>query len=113
MKTIKNIRYMTPDPLYNRQRLRIVAMCHFKDNDYILKQSKITRVALQQIYDSPSLKEPEVVTIRQTRLKLILNEALDIAHYICEHHNMNECILAWEVVDEIDDAASRAGVTYN
>jgi hypothetical protein len=48
------------------------------------------------------------------RLKLILHEALDIAHTICEHGDTNaeECMWAWEMVDEIDDAATRAGVKY-
>jgi hypothetical protein len=79
-----------------------------------LKKSEITRVALQQMYESPSLHEPEKLTTRQLRLKLILHEALDIAHTICEHGDTNaeECMWAWEMVDEIDDAATRAGVKY-
>ena len=79
-----------------------------------LKMNEIRRVALQQMYEAPSLYEPEKVTTRQVRLKMILHEALDIAHNICEHYDANteECMWAWEVVDEIDDAATRAGVKY-
>ena len=79
-----------------------------------LKMSEIRRVALQQLYDAPPLREPEKITVRQVRLKMILHEALDIAHTICEHHHANteECRWAWEMVDEIDDAATRAGVRY-
>jgi len=79
-----------------------------------LKKSEIRRIALQHMYEAPSLNEPEKITVRQVRLKMILHEALDIAHTICEHHDANteECMLAWEVVDEIDDAATRAGVNY-
>jgi hypothetical protein len=46
------------------------------------------------------------------RLKMILNEALDLAHSICERGDDAECLWAWEMVDEIDDAATRAGVQY-
>jgi hypothetical protein len=77
-----------------------------------LKVNEIRRVALQQMYEAPSLHEPEKLTARQVRLKLILHEALDLAHTICEHQNAEECIWAWEMVDEIDDAATRAGVRY-
>ena len=79
-----------------------------------LKITEIRRVALQQMYEAPTLREPEKLTTRQMRLKMILHEALDIAHAICEHYDANteECMLAWEMVDEIDDAATRAGVRY-
>ena len=79
-----------------------------------LKLNEIRRAALQQMYEAPSLHEPVKLTTRQVRLKLILHEALDIAHTICEHHDAksDECIWAWEMVDEIDDAATRAGVKY-
>ena len=46
------------------------------------------------------------------RLKMILVEALDIAHGLCEHGTDQECRWAWEMVDEIDDAATRAGVYF-
>ena len=111
MKTIKKFGYWSPDPIYKKSKLRVVAMC--QKEKYNTKKFDITRVALQQIYDSPSLREPKKITLRQVRLKMILNEALDIAYYICEHGDRTECLLAWEVVDEIDDAATRAGVTYN
>ena len=33
--------------------------------------------------------------------------------YVLSHDaNTEECMLAWEMVDEIDDAATRAGVRY-
>jgi hypothetical protein len=112
MKTIKKFRYWSSDPIYKKSKLQVVAMCQ-NNKKYNTKKFDITRVALQQIYDSPSLREPKKITLRQARLKMILNEALDIAYYICEHGDTMECLLAWEVVDEIDDAATRAGVTYN
>ena len=87
---------------------------HSDDFHREMKKSEIIRIALQHMYEAPSLNEPEKNTVRQVRLKMILHEALDIAHTICEHHDANteECMLAWEVVDEIDDAATRAGVNY-
>ena len=85
---------------------------HSDEFHHELKKSEITRVALQQMYEAPSLHEPNNITARQLRLKLILNEALDIAHAICEHQSAEECMWAWEMVDEIDDAATRAGVRY-
>lgn len=87
---------------------------HSDEFHHELKKSEITRVALQQMYEAPSLHEPTKITSRQLRLKLILNEALDIAHAICEHNDADaeECMWAWEMVDEIDDAATRAGVRY-
>ena len=96
---------------------RPTVKCKAQHSDQIhhkLKMSEIRRVALQQMYDAPSLHEPVKLTTRQVRLKMILHEALDIAHTICEHHDANteECMLAWEMVDEIDDAATRAGVRY-
>ena len=85
---------------------------HSDDFHYKLKKSEITRAALQQMYEAPSLHEPEKLTTRQVRLKMILHEALDLAHSICEHQSVEECLWVWEMVDEIDDAATRAGVRY-
>jgi len=97
--------------------LRPTVKCKAQHSDEfhkIMKKCEIRRIALQHMYEAPSLHEPVKLTARQARLKLILHEALDIAHTICEHHDANteECMWAWEVVDEIDDAATRAGVKY-
>jgi hypothetical protein len=94
-----------------RRKVRCKAQ-HSDDFHYNLKKSEITRAALQQMYEAPSLHEPEKVTTRQVRLKMILHEALDLAHSICEHQSVEECLWVWEMVDEIDDAATRAGVRY-
>jgi len=89
--------------------------CKAQHSDAIhhkMKKYEIRRIALQHMYEAPSLHEPEELTVRQVRLKMILHEALDIAHTICEHRDAQECLWAWEMVDEIDDAATRAGVNY-
>jgi|TARA_B110000240_G_C13484281_1_gene446677 hypothetical protein len=89
--------------------------CKAQHSDAIhneIKKHEIRRIALQCMYEAPSLNEYEELTVRQVRLKMILHEALDIAHTICEHRDAQECLWAWEMVDEIDDAATRAGVKY-
>jgi hypothetical protein len=108
-KTLKKFGYWSPEPKPVRRSVRVIAA---HKGDYEQKKSEITRIALQQLYDAPSLKEPQPVSIQQVRLKMILHEALDIAHSICERGDAQECLWAWEVVDEIDDAAARAGVRY-
>ena len=77
-----------------------------------MKKMEITRIALQHMYEAPSLKEQKKITAKQMRLKMILHEALDLAHSSCEQDDAVECMWAWEMVDEIDDAATRAGVQY-
>ena len=109
VKTLKKFGYWSPEPKPLRRSVRIIAA---HKGDYERKKSEITRIALQQMYEAPSLREPYKITPRQMRLKMILHEALDIAHSICEHDDAQECRWAWEVVDEIDDAATRAGVRY-
>ncbi len=90
----------------------IVAACKGEDIHYQMKKREITRAALEQMYKSPCLHEPRQMTVRQMRLKMLLHEALDVAHAICEREDIHECSQAWEIVDEIDDAATRAGVWY-
>jgi hypothetical protein len=109
VKTLKRFGYWSPEPKPLRRSVRIIAA---HNGDYERKKSEITRIALQQLYDAPSLRETPEVTVRQVRLKMILGEALDLAHSICEHQDAQECRWAWEMVDEIDDAATRAGVRY-
>ena len=75
---------------------------------YEFKKQEVTRNVLQHIYESPSVREPKKLTPRQVRLKLVLNEVIDKAHTICEKGSKEECLWAWEVVDEIYDASSRA-----
>lgn len=77
-------------------------------SSYEHKKNAITRNVLQHIYERPYLKEPEKLTPKQVRLKLILNESINKAHTICEKENEQECIWAWEVIDEIYDAVSRS-----
>jgi len=111
---IKTIGRFVYSPLPKTRKCTTIAASKSEDIHHKMKKSEITRVALQQMYESPSLHEPEKLTTRQMRLKMILHEALDIAHSICEHNDANaeECLWAWEMVDEIDDAATRAGVKY-
>lgn len=110
---LKRFGYWSPPPSdHARRRYNIVAASKSDDIHYEMKKNEITRIALQQLYESPSLREPKQITSRQARLKMILHEALDLAHTICEHQDAQECLWAWEMVDEIDDAATRAGVRY-
>jgi len=90
----------------------IVAACKSDEIHFKMKKAEITKAALEHLYERPHLREERQLTPRQTRLKMILHEALDIAHTICEHGSSGECLWAWEMVDEIDDAAARAGVIY-
>lgn len=107
--TLKKFGHWCPEPSPIRKKLHIAAA---HKGDYEQKKSDITRVALQQLYETPSLREPLEFSVRQVRLKMILHEALDLAHTICEHQDAQECRWVWEMVDEIDDAATRAGVIY-
>ena len=112
MRTLKRFGYWSPQPVPIRHRRGIVAAQRSEEIHYEMKKNEITRIALQHMYDAPSLREPKQITTRQMRLKMILHEALDLAHSICEHQDAQECMWAWEMVDEIDDAATRAGVRY-
>jgi hypothetical protein len=115
MRTLKRFGYWSPPPSKPfRRRCSIAAASKSEDIHYELKKSEITRIALEHMYTKPHIREEKQITPRQMRLKMILHEALDIAHAICEHRDANteECMLAWEIVDEIDDAATRAGVRY-
>ena len=111
--TLKRFGYWQPPSLpHLGRKYTVVAACKSDDIHHRMKKSEITRIALQQMYELPSLREPKELTLRQVRLKMILHEALDLAHTICEHQGAQECLWAWEMVDEIDDAATRAGVRY-
>lgn len=114
VKTHIRFGYWGPPPaLPVRRKYNIVAASKGEDVHYEMKKIEITRVALQHMYEAPPLREPKQITTRQMRLKMILHEALDLAHSICEHQDAQECLWAWEMVDEIDDAATRAGVRYH
>lgn len=90
----------------------VVAASRSDEVHHRMKKSEITRIALEHAYTRPYVYEEKQITPRQMRLKMILVEALDIAHATCEHGTLQECQWAWEMVDEIDDAATRAGVLY-
>jgi len=112
-RTLKRFGYWSPPPSGPlRHKYKIVAASRSDEAHYEMKKSEITRMALEHTYTRPSIREERQVTPRQVRLKLILHEALDLAHSICEHQDATECMWAWEMVDEIDDAATRAGVIY-
>jgi hypothetical protein len=114
VKTLKRFGYWSPPPSGPlRRRYKIVAASRSEEINYERKKAEITRIALQHVYEAPSLREPKQITTRQMRLKMILHEALDLAHSICEDQDAQECLWAWEMVDEIDDAATRAGVRYH
>jgi hypothetical protein len=113
VRTLKRFGYWSPPPSNpTRRRYNIAAASRSEEIHYEMKKAEITRIALQHMYEAPSLREQKQITTRQMRLKMILHEALDLAHSICEHQDAQECLWAWEMVDEIDDAASRAGVRY-
>jgi len=113
VRTLKRFGYWSPPPSNpTRHRYNIAAASRSEEIHYEMKKAEITRVALQHMYEAPSLREQKQITTRQMRLKMILHEALDLAHSICEHQDAQECLWAWEMVDEIDDAATRAGVRY-
>ncbi|AFC35106.1 hypothetical protein OtV6_198 [Ostreococcus tauri virus RT-2011] len=115
VRTLKRFGYWSPPPSTPfRRRYNVVAASKSEDIHYELKKNEITRIALEHMYTRPHIREEKQITPRQMRLKMILHEALDIAHSICEHSDTNaeECMWAWEMVDEIDDAATRAGVKY-
>jgi len=108
VRTLKRFGYWSPPPLEpTRRRHSIVAAS--KSEEIRLE---ITRTALEHMYIAPHFREQKQITPRQMRLKMILVEALDIAHALCEHGTDQECRWAWEMVDEIDDAATRAGVYF-
>lgn len=112
MKTLCRFSYWSSQPVPRRKKCKVVAGQRSEEVHYEMKKNEITRIALQHMYETPSLHEPKQITARQMRLKMILHEALDLAHSICEHQDAEECLWAWEMVDEIDDAATRAGVRY-
>jgi hypothetical protein len=112
VRTLKRFGYWSPPPAEPVRRRTLVMASKSDDVHYEMKKSEITRAALEQVYTAPYFRIQEQITPRQMRLKMILVEALDIAHGICEHGTEQECRWAWEMVDEIDDAATRAGVFY-
>jgi len=77
-----------------------------------MKKVEISRIALECIYTSPSVKYHHEITPKHMRIKLILQEALDMAYHVCEHGTADECLRAWEFVDEIDDSVCRADIEY-
>lgn len=109
VRTLKHLGYWSPPPVGPRQR-RYSIVAGFKSEKIRLE---ITRTALEQVYVTPHFREQKQITPRQMRLKMILVEALDIAHALCEHGTEQERRWAWEMVDEIDDAATRAGVYHH
>ena len=109
MRTLRQSTHQSPSYLLQgRRKCGAVKASRNEEIHYEMKKSEITRIALQHLYESPSLHEPKQITAKQVRLRMILNEALDLAYSICEHQDAEECMWAWEMVDEIDDAATRA-----
>jgi len=106
--TLKRFGYWSPPPSGPTRRQRSIVAALKREEIRL----EITRVALEQVYVAPYFREQKQITPRQMRLKMILVEALDIAHGLCEHGTEQECRWAWEMVDEIDDAATRAGVYF-
>ena len=94
VKTLKRFGYWSPPPSGPlRHRYKIVAASRSEEINYETKKAEITRIALQHMYEAPSLREPKQITTRQMRLKMILHEALDLAHSICEHQDAQELSL--------------------
>ncbi len=69
-------------PTHTIQRRRsTTAASRSEEIHYEMKKMEITRIALQHMYESPSLKEQKHITTKQMRLKMILNEALDLVAF--------------------------------
>ena len=77
------------------------------------EQRRIAAIALDALYarEAEEGMGDERERTRATRLRMILGEAVARARRTCEgDERANACVEAWEEVNEIRDAANRAGV---
>jgi len=91
-------------------------------------QARIAALAFDVLYNKPFLNEEQMMKDpERPKLRLMLREAIDRAEQLCKEereerergdgsntNNTNkreECRAAWEIVDELEDAAMRAGMS--
>jgi len=90
-------------------------------------QARIAALAFDVLYNKPFLNEETLLKEdppERPKLRLMLREAIDRANQLCKEQeddkydgstvsqeSMKECRAAWEMVDELEDAAMRAGMT--
>ena len=90
-------------------------------------QARIAALAFDVLYNKPFLNEEKLLKEdppERPKLRLMLREAIDRANQLCKEQeddkndgspvsqeSMKECRAAWEMVDELEDAAMRAGMT--
>jgi len=91
-------------------------------------QARIAALAFDVLYNKPFLNEEQMMKDpERPKLRLMLREAIDRAEQLCKEereereggdgsntNNTNKregCRAAWEIVDELEDAAMRAGMS--
>ena len=90
-------------------------------------QARIAALAFDVLYNKPFLNEEQMMKDpERPKLRLMLREAIDRAEQLCKEereereggdgsnntsNKREECRAAWEIVDELEDAAMRAGMS--
>jgi hypothetical protein len=86
-------------------------------------QARIAALAFDVLYNKPFLNEEKMMRDpERPKLRLMLREAIDRANQLCKEEKEEEsgggkagkneeCRAAWEIVDELEDAAMRAGMS--
>jgi hypothetical protein len=88
-------------------------------------QARIAALAFDVLYNKPFLNEEKMMRDpERPKLRLMLREAIDRANQLCKEEKeeesggeggkagkTEECRAAWEIVDELEDAAMRAGMS--
>jgi len=92
-------------------------------------QARIAALAFDVLYNKPFLNEERMMKDpERPKLRLMLREAIDRAEQLCKEereereggdgstnnnttNKREECRAAWEIVDELEDAAMRAGMS--
>ena len=92
-------------------------------------QARIAALAFDVLYNKPFLNEEQMMKDpERPKLRLMLREAIDRAERLCKEereereggdgstnndttNKREECRAAWEIVDELEDAAMRAGMS--
>jgi hypothetical protein len=82
-------------------------------------QARIAAAALEVVFSSPSIRDTsdsrasDAEEVRRRRFELLVREAVERAKASCASDGKESaaCVLAWEEVSEVRDAASRAGAS--
>ena len=82
-------------------------------------QARIAAAALEVVFSSPSIRDTsdsrasDAEEVRRRRFELLVREAVERAKASCasDGKESTACVLAWEEVSEVRDAASRAGAS--